>query len=109
MINLAIFFAIIITTLSQILLKKATLSKKIRNKYIFIVLAYILFVLVIIISYFILKHIELKYFSIILGIVYITVAISSYLIFKEEFNKNQIIGLFIIILGIIIFNLEGFL
>ena len=93
-------FLIIINTLGQISLKKATLVKK---KLLYLAFGYFLFMLAIMISFFLMKILDLKYFTVIMSGIYISVLISSSVIFKEPLDKNKIIGTILVISGIIIF------
>lgn len=93
-------FLIIINTLGQISLKKATL---VENKLFYLAFGYFLFILAIVISFFLMKILELKYFTVIMSAIYISVLISSSIIFKEALDKNKIIGTILVISGIIIF------
>lgn len=102
MIEFLILLSILFTTTAQVLLKIASLQNKYINKY--LIFGYTLFILVIFISYILMHFIELKIFTIIMSINYLTVLISSNIIFKEKINKYKIYGIFSIILGIIIFN-----
>lgn len=103
MIEILIFLSISFTTIAQLLLKVASLQNKHINKY--LILGYFLFILVIFISYMIMNLIELKLFTIIMSINYLTVLLSSSIVFKEKINKFKIYGIFWIIIGIIIFNI----
>lgn len=99
MIYLLIFIVIFLTTLGQLLLKVA--SKK--NSIIYLSLSYIIFIIVVITSYFILKEIELKYFTAIMTINYLMVFLASSYILKETISKKNILGIFLVTMGLIIF------
>lgn len=95
------FFLIFINTLGQVLLKKATLKNKGKMAYLFF--GYLLFLIAIIVSFYLMKIIELKYFTVIMSLIYLAVLLASTFIFKESLDKNKIIGTIIVSLGIIIF------
>lgn len=95
-----IIIAILFTTLAQLLLRYAA----VRNNKLFLISGYFLLILVVIVSYFLMKLIELKYFTVIMTLNYLMVFIFSTFIFKEEINKNKVIGILFIIFGICIFS-----
>lgn len=92
---------ITVNTVGQLLLKKATFDNV--NKIALLSFGYLLFIIAIIISYYLMKFIELKYFTVIMSSTYITVLFSSAYLFKETLNKNKLIGTFIVVVGIVIF------
>lgn len=101
--------SVLIASISQILLKKSankTYNNKI-NEYlnVLVVIGYVLFVISSIMSVVSLKGITISYSSIIESLSYILVPILSYLILKEKFNNKQVVGIIVIIIGIIIYNL----
>lgn len=98
-----IIINILFTTVGQLLLKYAA----IKNSKLFLATGYFLFVLVVVASYFLMKLIELKYFTVIMSLNYLTVFFLSAYVFKEEINKTKLIGVFLIIFGIIIFSFGG--
>ncbi|MFA7084228.1 MAG: hypothetical protein WC141_06825 [Arcobacteraceae bacterium] len=98
-----IIINILFTTVGQLLLKYAA----IKNSKLFLATGYILFVLVVVASYFLMKLIDLKYFTIIMSLNYLTVFLLSAWIFKEELNKVKITGAFLVVIGIVIFSFGG--
>jgi len=98
-----IIINILFTTVGQLLLKYAT----IENNKIFLASGYFLFILVVIASYFLMKLIELKYFTVIMTLNYLTVFLLSAWLFKEEANRTKVIGIILIMSGIAIFSFGG--
>ncbi|OWT33637.1 multidrug ABC transporter [Methanobrevibacter sp. 87.7] len=102
-------FSVFIASCSQILLKKSAMQehesfiREYLNPY--VIVAYLMFfagTLITIISY---KTIPLSFGLILESAGYIFVAILSYLFLKETLNKKQILGLFLILIGIVICNI----
>jgi len=102
MITFLILINIVLTTFGQILLKFSVIK---NNKY-YLFVGYFLFLLVIIASYYLMKLIELKYFTVIMSLNYLTVFILSILLFKESINKSKILGIILVVFGIVIFSLN---
>lgn len=98
-----IIINILLTTIGQILLKYATIN---GNK-LFLAAGYFLFVLVVIASYFLMKLIEMKYFTVIMTLNYLTVFLLSVWLFKEKITRNKILGVLFVIIGIVIFSFGG--
>ncbi|TKI69910.1 hypothetical protein FCU45_04680 [Sulfurimonas crateris] len=99
-----IIINILFTTVGQLLLKYAAIK---NNSKLFLATGYFLFVLVVVASYFLMKLIDLKYFTVIMSLNYVTVFLLSAWIFKEELNKVKITGVFLVIIGIVIFSFGG--
>ena len=99
-------FAVFISSLCQILLKKAaikTYSSKIREYFNFQVISvYMIFLSVTLLSVICLRFIPLSYAVIIDLTGYIWVSLLSRLILKEKLTKIKLCGIILIILGIII-------
>lgn len=100
-------FSVFIASIAQIFLKKSSdLYKKGIRQYlnIYIITGYFMFFISIVINMIILKKgINLKYIPILESAGYIFVPILSWIFYKEKL-KNKILGIFLIITGIIIFN-----
>lgn len=99
---------VFISSISQVLLKLSSSEKhkSIIFEYINwkVITGYSLFILAISFSMTALKNgINLKNIPIIESLGYIFIAIFSKLIFKENIRKEKIIGIFIIIIGIVVF------
>jgi len=102
------FFAVFISSFSQILLKisanknHASLKKEYLNP--LVIIAYAIFfisIILVIISY---RGISLKMGPIIDSSSYIFVFLLSHIFLKEKINRRTIIGIVLIVTGIIIFN-----
>ena len=96
----------LVSSLSQIILKKSALKK--RDKWykeylnIMVIGAYSIFVLVTLVNVYSLKFVDLSYSAILESSTYIFVPLLSFLFLKEKISKNKIIGILIITTGIII-------
>ena len=103
---LLLAFAVFISSLSQILLKKAaikTYSSKIREYFNFQVIgAYIIFLSVTFLAIICLRFIPLSHAVIIDSTGYIWVTLLSKFICNEKISKKKICGIIMIITGIII-------
>jgi len=98
------FFIVFLTTLGQILLKKAALTHENRKKsLLFLVLGYSIFVITIGLSYLLMKMIPMKYFTVIMSLNYITVMLGAKLFLNERLNRQKIIGTSLVAIGILIF------
>lgn len=95
-----IIINILFTAIGQILLKYAAIS----NKKSFLICGYFLFVLVVIDSYFLMKYIELKYFTLIMTLSYLAVFSFSSWIFKEKINNMKVSGIIFVVAGVIVFS-----
>jgi len=97
------------TALSQILLKQSA-NREYRHP-IFeylnwrVLLAYSIFVGVLIINTYAYTKIDMKYGSVIDTLSYVFVLLLSYFILKEKFTKEKVIGNLIIMAGIVIYAL----
>lgn len=106
-----VLIAVVLTGVSQILLKigsqqKNTFSTQISpylNR--FTLSAYMIFLFITMVSVVALKEIPLKQFYAINSLTFVVVALFSWVLLKEEVNKGMIMGILIIVLGIVIFNL----
>jgi drug/metabolite transporter (DMT)-like permease len=95
------FGLIFFTTVGQLLLKKATQIGGIKNIYLWA--GYSFFVVTIFVSYLLMQYIELKYFTVIMSLNYITVMIASSLFFGERLSVMKVLGTILVLLGIGIF------
>ena len=100
---LEIILQITFTTIGQLLLKKGSLVVKpiYLNGYIFI--GYSLFIVVILISYDLMKKIDFMYFSVIMSINYVTVLFASRLVFQDSLNKEKFLGTLLVAVGVVVF------
>ena len=101
-------FSVFIASVAQIFLKKSSnLYREGIKQYlnIYILIGYSMFLSSVILNMYILKKgINLKYMPILEATGYVFVPILSYIFYKERF-KNKVLGIFLIIVGIVIFNL----
>ena len=98
------FFIVFLTTLGQVLLKKAALAHEDRKKsLLFLSLGYSIFIVTIGLSYLLMKMIPMKYFTVIMSLNYITVMLGAKLFLNERLNRQKIIGTSLVAIGILIF------
>lgn len=103
-----ILSSILLTSLSQILLKKST-EKKYNNiirEYLNlnVIFAYGMFFVTMFLNIIALKYITLKSMQVFMALSYFCVLILSRFILNEKITRKKLIGNIIIIIGIIIFN-----
>ena len=107
---LIFLLSVFIASFSQILLKKSANKnyanewKEYLNKY--VVLAYFIFFISTILTIIAYKGIELKYGPIIESVGYIFILIMSKIFLDEKITKNKLLGIFLIIVGIFVFNVK---
>lgn len=101
--------SVLIAAFSQLLLKKSANKKydSVIKEYLnfLVIFGYGMFFISSILSVISLRGISISLSSIIESLSYIIVPILSYYVLKEKINKKQLLGMVIIIVGIIIFNL----
>jgi len=106
--SLVVIFAVFLASCAQIILKKE--ANKVQESSIknFINLricgAYGIFVITVFINMYTLRYIPLSLFTALESVGFVFIAILSFVFFGEKLNKMQICGIFLIIIGIIIFN-----
>ena len=105
---LVLIVAIFVSSCSQILLKLAA-KNTYNRKYgeylnIYVIFAYSLFAITVLMGMYVLRHIPLVYVPIIETLGYIFVPMLSSALLKEKMNKQHILGMIIITLGIVIFS-----
>lgn len=102
-----LFFSVIISQFSQILLKKSALKtyKSIIQEYLnpYVITAYGIFFCGVIIDLFALKKVPVSYIPIIEASGYIVVIILSRIFLKETFSRRKIIAMSTIFAGIAIY------
>lgn len=101
-------FSALVSSISQIMLKKSAQKKhdsKLKE-YLnpFVLIAYILFVTCTLISILALKVVPLSMAPILEATGYIFVSILGYWFLNEKLTVKQLIGMFLIIIGIIIYS-----
>lgn len=104
---LFMFLSVIISSFSQILLKK---SAKIEHKNFFqeylnplVIIGYGMMIVSTLTTLMAYRGMDYKNGPIIESLGYILVMILSYLFFREKISKKKIIGYFLILLGVIVF------
>jgi multidrug transporter EmrE-like cation transporter len=106
-----VFVAVILTGVSQILLKIGSRQKNTSGDHIspylnaYTISAYVIFLLITMVSVVALKEIPLKLFYAISSLTFVVVALLSWSLLKEEVNKGMCVGILFIVLGIVVFNL----
>ena len=102
--------SILISVISQILLKVSankTYSSPIREYlYPYVICAYGMFFLSTILTMLALKYVPLSAAPVLESLSYILVAVLGYLVLKESFGKRKLLGMAVILLGVVIFNLN---
>lgn len=100
-------FSVFLSSCSQIMLKISANKRYESKLYEYlnphVIIAYSIFFLSTIITVFSYKGIQLKYGSIIESIGYVFVLILSKMILNEKITKNKVMGIFMIIIGIVVF------
>lgn len=106
---IAKLFTIALTIVSQMLLKISanrhfdSIVKEYLNP--FVIFAYSLSVVCTLLSTFALKGLSITFSAVLESLNYILIPFFSFIILKEKITKNKYIGMFIILIGFIIFNL----
>ena len=102
-------FSVFVSSVSQIMLKSSANKKYERwiDEYlnIKVIVAYALFFLSSLLTVFAYKYVPLSMGPILEASGYIFVSGLGYLILKEKIGKKKIIGLMIVLLGIVVFNI----
>ena len=107
---LIFLLSVFIASVSQILLKKSANKnhtnewREYLNKY--VITAYFIFFISTILTIIAYKGVELKYGQIIESVGYIFVLIMSKMFLDEKITKNKLLGIFLIIVGIFVFNVK---
>ena len=101
---------VLISSFSQILLKLASNDNNNKSlKTVFnskVIIAYgILFIMMFVNARFVYQHIEMNSIGIIEAFAYVFISILSLIFLHEKISKRQLIGIVIILIGIIVFNL----
>lgn len=107
--SIVLFCGVVISALSQILLKKSARKHydSIIQEYLnpLVIIAYGMFFGCTLISLFALKVVPLSLSPIIEATSYIITPLLSFFILKEKMTKKQLIGMAVIILGIVIYTI----
>ena len=100
--------SVLISSVSQIILKKAALKKyptKLAEYLnVFVISAYALFFLSTILTMLSLRYVPLSMQPILESVSYIYISVMGYFFLKERFNRRKILGIVLIILGIVVYS-----
>lgn len=100
---------VLISSFAQLLLKKGSVDSLKLKKYIFTspysIIGYIIFAIAAFLSIFAMIGLELKVFFTLLSLTYICVPILSFVFLKESIPRDKMIGIIIIFIGVMIFNI----
>ena len=102
-------FGTLISSVAQIFLKKSA-GKVYKNKIFeylnpYVLGAYGVYFVTVFLSVYALKGISMSFSAIIESLGFILIPIFSYLVLKEKISRSQILGIALIMLGIIVYNL----
>jgi len=99
---------VLLTSIAQIILKAGAMHRSGVKVFInaYTLSAYTIFVVVIILSAFLLRAMELKYYPAILSATYVATMLFSAYFFKEMLSKRKIIGTAFVTIGVIVFLLR---
>lgn len=104
-----ILISVILTSLSQVLLKISTEKqyKSVIREYINfkVIFAYSMFFITMFLNILALKYISMKSIQVFMALSYFCVLILSRVILKEKITKSKLIGNIIIIIGVVVFNI----
>jgi len=106
---MVIFLCVIVvglTTAAQLLLKigaRSAPSAGPLNRY--VIFGYALFGLTIVLSYFLMQQMQMKYFTALMSINYVAVAVASALALKEKMGRRRWAGTLLIATGVALFVL----
>lgn len=104
MIIFIVLLIITLTSAGQIFLKLGADRLKpstFINRY--VILGYTMFVLTIILSYYLMQKVPMKYFTVVMSLNYIAVMIAAKIFLDEKINKNRISGTIMVAIGVFIF------
>lgn len=103
------FGCTILTAISQVLLKRSANlpHKSFIYEYLNwrVILAYFIFVLVLLLNTYAFTRVPMRYGSVIDAFTYVFVLMFSWLLLKEKITKEKLIGNVIIIIGFLIYTL----
>jgi multidrug transporter EmrE-like cation transporter len=106
---LILFATTFFTAISQVLMKQSAQME--HKSWIYeylnwrVILAYGIAFIVLMVNTYAYTEVDIKYASIIDSFSYVNVMVFSYLLLKEKFTKQQLIGNLVIIAGILIYTL----
>jgi drug/metabolite transporter (DMT)-like permease len=100
---------VIFTSIGHLLLKMAaTISSKTGGRiytHPLSILGYAIFAFVAFLSIYAMKGLDMKVFFALNSLTYICIPILGFLVLRESFTRNKIIGIVIISVGVLLFNL----
>jgi drug/metabolite transporter (DMT)-like permease len=100
---------ILFTSIGQLLLKIGTIRASNLGGQVYTnpvsIAGYLVFAFVAFVSIYAMKGLDMKVFFALNSLTYICIPILAYVILKESFTKNKTIGIIIISIGVILFNL----
>lgn len=106
---LLLLISVLISSVSQIILKKAALKKyptKLAEYLnVLVIGAYGLFFLSTVLTMLSLRHVPLSMQPILESVSYIYVSVMGYFFLKERFSRRKILGIGLILLGIFVYSL----
>jgi drug/metabolite transporter (DMT)-like permease len=100
-----ILVLVLLNTVGQLFLKQAVVSKD-KVQIICLFLGYFCFFLTIVTSYFLMKIVPLRYFTVVMSLNYISVLFASAYYFKEKLSISKLLGILIVMMGIFIFMMD---
>jgi drug/metabolite transporter (DMT)-like permease len=98
---------VILTTCGQLLLKmgaRASEGGALINRR--VVYGYLVLMLVVFVSYFLMHVTELKNFTVVMSASYVAVAITARSVLKEQIGKDRVVGTVLICIGIFVFLMD---
>ena len=104
MIIFIVVLIIVLTTAGQTLLKfgaNKSKSSSFINRY--VLLGYVMFVLTVALSYYLMQRVPMKYFTLVMSLNYIAVIISARIFLDEKINRDRIAGTILVAFGIFVF------
>ena len=100
---------VIFTSIGHVLLKIAAIRVSGSGGRIYTdplsILSYGIFAGVAFLSIYAMKGLDLKVFFALNSLTYIFIPVLAFIVLKESFTKNKIIGVFVISLGVLLFNM----
>lgn len=98
---------VLLTAVGQLLLKTGATRRRgarLFNRYVFA--GYALFVVVVMLSYYLMRIIDLKYFTAIMSMSYVAVALASRLFLREKMGVRRAVGTVLVFIGVSIFMMH---
>jgi len=101
-------FGVFVASCSQIMLKSS--ANRVYERKLFeylnskVIIAYVLLLISSVIGMYVLRHINLSSVAALTAFGYLFVPILSRLFFKEKINVKQVVGVFLIVVGVVVFS-----